>query len=66
MGHRSHGGPRALPSHVLRYGFRTINGTTGGVNVEASVITAAVAIAMYIDQHILELEFQLQETIKSD
>lgn len=36
MGHLLHGKSRALASQVLRYGFRTINGSTGGVRVEQS------------------------------
>ncbi len=34
MGHLLHGTSRALASQVLKYGFRTINGNTGGVRVE--------------------------------
>jgi hypothetical protein len=34
MGHLLHGTSRALPSQVLKYGFRTISGSTGGVRVE--------------------------------
>jgi hypothetical protein len=34
MGHFFHGTSRALPSQVLKYGFRTIRGSTGGVRVE--------------------------------
>jgi hypothetical protein len=35
MGHFSQGTSRALPSQVLKYGFRTIKGMTGGVRDEA-------------------------------
>ena len=35
MGHWSHGGFLASASHVLRYGFRTTSGRTGGVRDEA-------------------------------
>jgi hypothetical protein len=34
MGHLFHGTSRALASQVLKYGVRTINGSTGGVRVE--------------------------------
>jgi hypothetical protein len=34
MGHLLHGTSRALASQVLKYGVRTINGSTGGVRVE--------------------------------
>lgn len=44
MGHCSHGASRER-THVLRYGFRTINGNTGGVSVEALAKTAAAAPA---------------------
>lgn len=42
MGHLSHGGSRER-TQVLRYGFRTINGKTGGVRVEALARAAAAA-----------------------
>jgi len=35
MGHSVQGASRAWLSHVLRYGLRTINGTTEGVSVDA-------------------------------
>ena len=38
IGHLLHGGSLALASHVLRYGFLTMRGSTGGVSVEASVV----------------------------
>jgi hypothetical protein len=41
MGHLSHGGLRALGSHVLRYGLRTISGRTGGVRMDVADDTAA-------------------------
>ncbi len=34
MGHLFHGTSRASPSQVLKYGFRTSNGNTGGVRME--------------------------------
>jgi hypothetical protein len=34
MGHLFHGTSRALVSQVLKYGVRTINGSTGGVREE--------------------------------
>ena len=43
MGHFVHGSSRALPSHVLRYGFLTINGRTGGVSVDAEATLASSA-----------------------
>jgi hypothetical protein len=45
MGHFSHGLSLAFPSHVLRYGFRTIKGSTGGVNREHSATAARRANA---------------------
>lgn len=42
MGHLSQGGSRER-TQVLRYGFRTINGKTGGVRVEALARAAAAA-----------------------
>ena len=35
MGHLFHGVSLASPSHVLRYGFLTVKGSTGGVSLEA-------------------------------
>lgn len=35
MGHLFHGVSLASPSHVLKYGFLTAKGTTGGVSFEA-------------------------------
>ena len=43
MGHFVHGSSRAFPSHVLRYGFLTINGRTGGVRVDAEAMLASSA-----------------------
>jgi hypothetical protein len=40
MGHLLHGSSLALPNHALRYGFLTINGSTGGVKVDASATAA--------------------------
>lgn len=37
MGHLDHGSSLASASHVDRYGFRTISGSTGGVRVEAEL-----------------------------
>ncbi len=45
MGHLLHGSSLALASHVERYGFRTISGNTGGVNVEASAEASRLAAA---------------------
>lgn len=44
MGHFSHGASRER-THVLRYGFLTISGKTGGVRVEALARAAAAACA---------------------
>lgn len=49
MGHRVHGASRAFPSQVLRYGFRTAKGRTGGVSVEA---VATVASAPRADRRL--------------
>ena len=38
MGHDCHGGSLAFANHVLRYGFRTMRGNTGGTKFEASVV----------------------------
>jgi hypothetical protein len=49
MGHLDHGSSLAFPSHADRYGFLTINGSTGGVKREALTQEArksAVAAAM--------------------
>ena len=35
IGHLFHGVSLASPSHALKYGFRTANGSTGGVRFEA-------------------------------
>lgn len=35
MGHLFHGVSLASPNHVLKYGFRTTKGKTGGVSFEA-------------------------------
>lgn len=42
MGHFFHGSSLALPSHVLRYGLRTINGSTGGDREDAVATVAAL------------------------
>src|SRR5689334_7242796 len=41
MGQLSQGAPRALYSQVLRYGFRTISGSTLGVSVDAPATAAS-------------------------
>ena len=43
MGHSCHGGSLASPNQVLRYGFRTIKGSTGGVKLDANAEPAAAA-----------------------
>ena len=35
IGHLFHGVTLASPSHVLKYGFLTVKGNTGGVSLEA-------------------------------
>jgi hypothetical protein len=54
MGQRSQGWPLAFPSQVLKYGFRTRRGRTGGVKVEASILMAAIAATRYLVQRIVE------------
>lgn len=39
IGHLFHGEILASPSQVLRYGFRTVSGITGGVSVEACPVS---------------------------
>lgn len=58
MGHLFHGDSLASPSQVLRYGFLTTKGTTGGVSFEApterlsSAEPAATAVrSQYIGQY---------------
>ena len=53
MGHFVHGSSRAFCSHVLRYGFLTINGRTGGVKVEAFATLARSAAAMAVISRIV-------------
>lgn len=43
IGQRVQGASRAFPSQVLKYGFRTSNGNTGGVRVDAWTTVAAAA-----------------------
>ena len=43
MGHFFHGSLLASPSHVLRYGFRTMSGSTGGVSVDEWSFASAIA-----------------------
>ena len=43
MGHFLHGSLLASPSHVLRYGFRTMSGSTGGVSVDECSFASAMA-----------------------
>ena len=45
MGQWFHGDSRASGSHVLKYGFRTVSGSTGGVSLEAPVDDTANARA---------------------
>lgn len=55
IGHLFHGEILASPSHVLRYGLRTIKGKTGGVKVDASAIelsSAEPATAATKDEYI--------------
>ena len=57
IGQFSHGGSLACPNQVLKYGFRTNKGITGGVKVEASMSTAAVA-ARAMD-HLMVQEYRI-------
>lgn len=41
MGQLSHGASRAWLNQMLRYGFRTINGRTGGTKTEAQAVAAS-------------------------
>lgn len=43
MGQSVHGSARAFGSHVLRYGFLTIRGKTGGCRVDAPATLARSA-----------------------
>jgi hypothetical protein len=45
MGHFSQGKSLALPNQVLKYGFLTISGTTGGVRVLAPTPPSSTASA---------------------
>ena len=45
MGHLVHGGSLASLSHVLRYGFRTMRGNTGGVSLDAPHVVVSKAEA---------------------
>jgi len=55
MGHEVHGTSRAWPSQVLKYGFRTNNGSAGGVRLEAAerVECSTGAASATIDQRIV-------------
>lgn len=46
IGHLVHGSSLAFCSHVLKYGFLTINGRTGGVNVDALAMLASSIAGM--------------------
>jgi hypothetical protein len=41
IGHLLHGSSRAFCNHVLKYGFLTINGSTGGWRLEAFAALAS-------------------------
>ena len=43
MGHLCHGGSLASPNHVLKYGFLTAKGTTGGVSFDAPAGRLSIA-----------------------
>ena len=45
MGQWLHGASRASGSQVLKYGLRTVSGSTGGVSLEASATDSASARA---------------------
>ena len=61
IGHLSHGVSLALPNHVLKYGFRTARGSTGGVSTEAiagrssAEPAAAAAVSQCIVKGYIEL-----------
>jgi hypothetical protein len=51
IGQRFHGTSLAFPSQVLKYGFLTIKGMTGGVKVEAPTgVTAAAAARQFVQR----------------
>lgn len=52
MGHLLQGSSRAFCNHVLKYGLRTINGSTGGWRVEASMTLARSAAATTLRERI--------------
>lgn len=67
MGHLFHGVSLTSPSHVLKYGFLTARGTTGGVSFEAfagklsSAEPAASAVrSQYIGEYIEKMAATLE------
>lgn len=56
MGHLLHGSSLAFCSHVLRYGFRTINGRTGGVREEAPATLASSAAAVKLRERMAAVD----------
>lgn len=59
MGQCCHGTSRALGSHVLRYGFRTMSGSTGGVRVDAVAYATIAKAAMYSCQGMITTDVAL-------
>jgi hypothetical protein len=50
MGHLLQGSSLAFCSHVLRYGFRTMRGSTGGWRVEAAATLARSAATIILGE----------------
>jgi hypothetical protein len=65
MGHLFHGFSRALCSHVLRYGFLTINGRTGGWRFEASTTLAKSAAAAATKGRMVPIKYNRRNKMKN-
>jgi hypothetical protein len=50
-----HGSSRAFWSHVLKYGFRTMSGRTGGWSVEAPATLASSAATVTLRERIASI-----------
>lgn len=55
MGHLLHGSSRAFCNHVLRYGFLTMSGSTGGWRVEAPTTLARSAAVVTLRDRIASI-----------
>ena len=67
MGHLLHGTSLALPSHVERYGFRTISGSTGGVSMDASVkLSRLAATARMVGERMAPMPNKLRRPADSN